>query len=308
MHKAHVTTPETVRDMNPSANSIVQRTENGKKNLENIAFRENSQDGRFSLKKPVEETEDLIAVHNISESKLKSVLELGGFPMLSIAIVRADAGHSEFGDISVVFRKDMIDPEANYLDGTVEQAVEKLGDHFGFIESYTKDKGIEVEYPVKEKEPQNSKHNLPEMRKFVKEHGITADMLVRDGALRAEYLEILKRGFSNQRLAERAVERARRTFLENRIPDLEKMEQDFDVIRNGGTEPDEVAYRDNLRKIVREDDGELTGDFVKYTRDMIEPSVLQKGVRNGRDRFDRYGNENQGIKKRRKRNVWNRRF
>jgi hypothetical protein len=38
MHKAHVTTPETVRDMNPSANSIVQRTENGKKNLENIAF------------------------------------------------------------------------------------------------------------------------------------------------------------------------------------------------------------------------------------------------------------------------------
>ena len=73
--------------------------------------------------------------------------------MLSIAIVRADAGHSEFGDISVVFRKDTIDPEANYLDGTVEQAVEKLGDHFGFIESYTKDKGIEVEYPVKEKEP-----------------------------------------------------------------------------------------------------------------------------------------------------------
>lgn len=129
------------------------------------------------------------------------------------------------------------------------------------------------------------------MRKFVKEHGITADMLVRDGALRAEYLEILKRGFSNQRLAERAVERARRTFLENRIPDLEKMEQDFDVIRNGGTEPDEVVYRDNLRKIVREDDGELTGDFVKYARDMIEPSVLQKGVRNGRDRFDRYGNE-----------------
>ena len=74
MHKAHVTTPETVRDMNPSANSIVQRTENGKKNLENIASRENSQDGRFSLKKPVEETEDLIAVHNIYTDSQGNIL------------------------------------------------------------------------------------------------------------------------------------------------------------------------------------------------------------------------------------------
>ena len=52
--KASTITSETTWDMNPSANSIVQRTENGKKNLENIAFRENGQDGRFSLKKPVE--------------------------------------------------------------------------------------------------------------------------------------------------------------------------------------------------------------------------------------------------------------
>lgn len=65
----------------------------------------------FSMRKPVEETGDLIAVHNISESKLESTLKLGGFPMPSIAIVKAEQGHSEFGDISVVFGKDTIDPE-----------------------------------------------------------------------------------------------------------------------------------------------------------------------------------------------------
>lgn len=74
---------------------------------------QNSEDvnTQFSMRKPVEETGDLIAVHNISESKLESTLKLGGFPMPSIAIVKAEQGHSEFGDISVVFGKDTIDPK-----------------------------------------------------------------------------------------------------------------------------------------------------------------------------------------------------
>lgn len=70
---------------------------------------------KFSLKDPVEETNDLIAVHNISESNLLKSLDLGGFPMPSIAVMRArqaDA-NADYGDISVVFRKDTIDPEVN---------------------------------------------------------------------------------------------------------------------------------------------------------------------------------------------------
>lgn len=70
---------------------------------------------KFSLKDPVEETKDLIAVHNISESNLLKSLDLGGFPMPSIAVMRArqaDA-NADYGDISVVFRKDTIDPEVN---------------------------------------------------------------------------------------------------------------------------------------------------------------------------------------------------
>ncbi len=67
-------------------------------------------DIRFSLKVPVEETKDLIAMHNISKNKLLKTIELGGFPMPSIGITKADQGYEDFGDISVIFNKDTIDP------------------------------------------------------------------------------------------------------------------------------------------------------------------------------------------------------
>lgn len=57
-----------------------------------------------------EDRKELIAVHNISEEKLKEALDLGGFPMPSIAITKADVGHTTFGDISLVFDKESINP------------------------------------------------------------------------------------------------------------------------------------------------------------------------------------------------------
>lgn len=68
---------------------------------------------KFSLQSPVEETKDLVAVHNLTESKLQKALELGGFPMPSIAVTRTDVGHQTFGDISLVFGRKTIDPKAN---------------------------------------------------------------------------------------------------------------------------------------------------------------------------------------------------
>lgn len=65
---------------------------------------------RFSLKEPVEETKDLIAVHNLTGEKLRKLLDLQGIPMPSIAITKSDATAEEFGEISLVFRKDTIDP------------------------------------------------------------------------------------------------------------------------------------------------------------------------------------------------------
>ena len=65
----------------------------------------------FDMRSPYEETADLIAIHNVTEEKLMGALRLGGLPMPSIAVVKAEAGHSNFGDISLVFRKETIDPQ-----------------------------------------------------------------------------------------------------------------------------------------------------------------------------------------------------
>lgn len=58
----------------------------------------------------VEQTRDLIAVHNLTADELMKTLEMEGFPMPSIAVIRANAGHSRYGDISVIFDKATIDP------------------------------------------------------------------------------------------------------------------------------------------------------------------------------------------------------
>ena len=61
----------------------------------------------------IEEANKLVALHNLTEDKLLKVLQLGGFPMPSISITRADMAHDQFGDITVIFGKDTIDPQRN---------------------------------------------------------------------------------------------------------------------------------------------------------------------------------------------------
>lgn len=68
---------------------------------------------RFSMKSPVEQTDTLIALHNLTESKLLGDLRLGGFPMPSIAVTRTDIPHTNFGDITLVMDRRSIDPRAN---------------------------------------------------------------------------------------------------------------------------------------------------------------------------------------------------
>lgn len=65
---------------------------------------------QFQIKKPVEESKNLIALHNLSEESLQKAFELGGFPMPSIAVTSKDIGHTDFGDISLVFNKETINP------------------------------------------------------------------------------------------------------------------------------------------------------------------------------------------------------
>lgn len=68
---------------------------------------------RFSLTRPTEEAGSLIAVHNVNKEKALKILDADGMPMPSIAIAKADIGHSDFGNISFVFGAETVDPEAN---------------------------------------------------------------------------------------------------------------------------------------------------------------------------------------------------
>ena len=70
-------------------------------------------DGKFSLKGVVEDNGTLLALHNLTEDKLRSALRLGGFPMPSIAVTRADIPHTNFGDITLVMSRQTVDPRAN---------------------------------------------------------------------------------------------------------------------------------------------------------------------------------------------------
>lgn len=67
--------------------------------------------GEETVSGTAEETGTLVALHNLSEEKLLKVLELGGFPMPSIAVTTPELPHDNYGDITVVFGKETIDPE-----------------------------------------------------------------------------------------------------------------------------------------------------------------------------------------------------
>lgn len=95
------TTPEAYNY--PPINSILHKLRNVNGN--------NEENRRFQLKDPMEESADLIAVHNITSDKLLKTLQLEGIPMPSIAITKAEIGHENFGDISLLFKKETIDPK-----------------------------------------------------------------------------------------------------------------------------------------------------------------------------------------------------
>lgn len=57
---------------------------------------------------------ELMAIHNITEEKLLKTLELGGFPVPSIAVTKDTMGHENFGDISVVFNPNVLEKSPTF--------------------------------------------------------------------------------------------------------------------------------------------------------------------------------------------------
>jgi len=72
-------------------------------------------EGLFQMndKRPVADkrSDKLVALHNTSEDGLRMMLEWGGLPAPSIAIVRAGMPFDNFGEVTLVMRRDVIDPK-----------------------------------------------------------------------------------------------------------------------------------------------------------------------------------------------------
>ena len=69
-------------------------------------------DIRFSLSETVEETKDLMALHNLHSNELLKQLKMGGMAYPSIAITKPEMfSHDGFGEVSVILHKDAIDPK-----------------------------------------------------------------------------------------------------------------------------------------------------------------------------------------------------
>ena len=93
-----------------SESSIAQDSAESKRTDETV-----KKSVRFQMSAPVEvdSQKDLMAVHNLTEENLREALELGGLPSPSIAVVKAQEGHTKYGPISLVFNSDTIDPMVN---------------------------------------------------------------------------------------------------------------------------------------------------------------------------------------------------
>lgn len=78
-----------------------------------VAEKRLSVKARFSMDEPVEQTQDLMAIHNLDGKKMDSMLQLGAIPSPSVAIVKASQGHTQYGDYTLVFPRQSIDPKAD---------------------------------------------------------------------------------------------------------------------------------------------------------------------------------------------------
>lgn len=103
--------------------SYVTFNANQIKNTNNVSPSD-SDDIRFSLSEPVEEKDNLIAVHNIYTDKLAKSLKLGGFPMPSIVISKPDM--SKVSNIDIEAYKNLSTKEAKK---PIRKIAEMLGIH-----------------------------------------------------------------------------------------------------------------------------------------------------------------------------------
>ena len=257
----------------------------------------------FSLRQSVEETKDLIAVHNLSEKNLLENIKLGGFPMPSIAITKANNSYDNFGDISVVFKKDTINPsmeENKVYSGDAwtpmfprtewklnEKAMEKMADMFNtstnYIEQYVKDpetavKKLKAEPKVKEAFVENEKADIekktkmPDYETKIFSNEASRQFIEENNITVDDIMENdeIKRELANKVYPPKEGEKnLYKRMRENLIERLNryKLEDDYEIFK-GNVEPifDQTSYDEAVDEYVNKHSEQYT----KYIEDALE--------------------------------------
>lgn len=103
---------------------------------------------------------DLVVYHNVSAGKLREAIKLGGLPMPSIAITKRDIPFGDFGEITLIGDKDMIDPRKSRRNEVFSR------------DAYTVRKPV-VNYEVPAKIDSDAFHKkYEEIRKLLKKNSI----------------------------------------------------------------------------------------------------------------------------------------
>lgn len=103
---------------------------------------------------------DLVVYHNVSTGKLREAIKLGGLPMPSLAITKRDIQFGDFGEITLIGDKDMIDPRKSRSNEVFSR------------DAYTVRKPV-VNYEAPAKIDSDTFHKkYEETRKFLKKNSI----------------------------------------------------------------------------------------------------------------------------------------
>ena len=81
---------------------------------------------------------ELVVLHNLTEDKLQKVLALGGFAMPSLAITKAEYPHADFGEVTVVFNKDILNDSPTFTSDAFTPRVPRVYTTFGTVKELEK--------------------------------------------------------------------------------------------------------------------------------------------------------------------------
>lgn len=108
---------------------------------------------------------DLVVYHNVSTGKLREAIKLGGLPMPSLAITKRDIPFGDFGEITLIGDKGMIDPRKSRSNEVFSR------------DAYTVRKPV-VNYEVPAKIDSDAFHKkYEETRKFLKKNSIDVGVI-----------------------------------------------------------------------------------------------------------------------------------